>query len=112
MGDLLPDAGQVAMRKVRSFVGENADHLVRRFGGHDRTGVDEHPGCVGDEGVEAVVLDEEDLELSSANAGSLEDRRRVVLDQRLGLRVANDVDAVGEDRLRWQGEGRGNRRRQ
>ena len=64
---------------------------------------------VGDEGVEALVDDEEDLDVAGLDAGLGEDRRRVVLEERLGLGVAGDVDPRGQRRL--GGEGSGHERR-
>ena len=55
--------------------------------------------AVGDEGVELVRLDQEDLHAARPQAGrGLEDRAGIVLDQRLGLGVAGDADAVGKRR--------------
>ncbi len=88
------------------LVGDDADELVWRFGGDDRAGVDEHPLRVDDEGIEALVDDEEDLHVAGLDAGLLEDRRGVVLEQRLGLGVAGDVDAGGGRRFRGEGGGK------
>ena len=58
------------------------------------------------EGVEALVDDEEDLDVAGLDVGLSEDRRGVVLEQRLGLGVAGDVDAGGECRLRGERRGK------
>ena len=104
--DGLAEPGEVAVVDVRRLVRDDADDLARRLGGDDRAGVDEHPRRVDDEGVEALVDDEEDLDVAGLDVGLLEDRRGVVLEQRLGLGVAGDVDAGGERRLRGERRGK------
>ena len=53
--NLLAHARQMPAGDVAGFVGEHADHLVRRVRLHQRAGIDEDAAAVGDEGVERAA---------------------------------------------------------
>ena len=60
---LLAQAHQMAVGQVAGFVGEHADDLVRRLGVEQRAGIDEDVAAVHHEGVEAAVVDDDDLDV-------------------------------------------------
>ena len=88
----------VAADDVAGLVGDDADHLVGRLGLHEGAGVDEHVAAVDHEGVEAVVPDDAHGDVLRAEAGGLEDRQRVVLEQVLDLGVADQRQALRRGR--------------
>ncbi len=79
----------MAAGDVAGLVRDHADDLVRRLGLQQRARVDEH-AAAGDEGVEARIVDQDDVDARFRQAGGLEDRPRVVAHQRLDLGVAHD----------------------
>ena len=72
---------------------DDADDLVGRLRLHQRAGVDEHAPA-GNEGVEARIVDQHDVDAGFGQAGRLEDRPRVVAHQRLDLGVAHHRRAL------------------
>ena len=69
---------------------KHADDLVRRLGIEQRAGVDEDVAAVHHEGVEAAVVDDDDLDVVLGEAGDAQDRPRIVAQQVLDLGVADD----------------------
>ena len=87
----------VAAGDVARLVCDDADDLVRRLGLQQRAGVDEH-ATAGDEGVEARIVDQNDVDAGFREAGGLEDRARIVAHQRLDLGVAHDRHVLRKGR--------------
>jgi len=82
-------AGQMA-----GFVRQHPDDLVRRLRLHQGAVIDEDTVTVGDEGVEYRLVDNGDLDILFLKARSAQDRLGVVAQQLLGLRVAQDRQAL------------------
>lgn len=80
---LLMAAGQMS-RLMRN----DADDLVWCLGGRQRAGMDEH-APPGDEGIERIVVNEDDLDARARQPGGLEDRARIVADQGFDLGIAH-----------------------
>jgi len=87
---LLAQARQVPAGNVTALVRQHADDLVRRVRFHQRAGIDEDAVAVGDESVERAVVDDDGLHVLLGEAGCLEERLRVLLEQLLDLGVADD----------------------
>ena len=96
--NLRAEPGEMAAGDMAALMRDDADHLVRRLGVHQRAGMDEHIVPVDDEGVEAPVVDDVDLDALRAEAGGVEDRLGVSADQRFGLGVADEPGGVGRGR--------------
>ena len=79
----------VAAGDMAGLVRDDADDLVGRLGLQQRAGVDEH-AAAGDEGVEARIVDQNDVDAGFRQARGLEDRPRIVAHQRLDLGIAHD----------------------
>ena len=94
LGDASAQSRHVAAGDVARFVGEDADHLVRRIGLHERAGVHEDVAAVDDEGVEGIVVDDAHRDAAGAEPGSLEDLLRVVVEERLDFRIADERQAL------------------
>ena len=75
IGELLAHLRQVPADDVAGLVREHADQLIgcRRL--HQRAGIDEDVVRIHDEGVERLVVDDDDLDALIAQARDLEDRR-------------------------------------
>jgi hypothetical protein len=73
-------------------VRDDADQLVGILGLNDQAGVDEHVLAAGREGVDVVVLDDEDLDALGVQARGGEDRITVGVQRRLDLGVADELD--------------------
>ena len=93
IGKLLAHLRQVPADDVAGLVREHADQLIgcRRL--HQRAGIDEDVARIHDEGVERLVVDDDDLNALIAQARDLEDRRYVFAQQLLDLGIANHRDA-------------------
>ncbi len=87
--ELIAQTVLVAAGDVAGLMGDDADDLVGGVGLQQRAGVDEH-AAAGDEGVEAWIVDEDDVDARFREPGSLEDRPRIVAHQGLDFRVAHD----------------------
>ena len=97
--DALLDPDDVAAGDVAELVGDHALDLVGVVGGGDQAGMDVDDLAAGDEGVDRLVVDEDDLDVLGPEPGRLDERPRHVAEQRLGLGVA-------QDRLRRRRPGR------
>jgi hypothetical protein len=106
LGDFIAQARQVAACDVTRFMGEHADHLVRRVRLHQRASIDEDAAAVGDECVEGPIVDDYDLNILLAEPGGLQKRLGVVAQKLLDLGIADDRRAL-RGRLRWCGSTRG-----
>ena len=93
----------MAAGDVAGLMRDHADDLVGRLGLQQRARVDEH-AAAGDEGVEARIVDENDVDARLRQSCGLEDRPGVVAHQRLDLGVAHDRHI-----LRIGGDGAGRR---
>ena len=89
--ELLLRARQVAARDVAGLVRDDADQLVGRLGLGQQSGVDEDLHAAGDEGVDALVVDDVDLHRGGIEAGSGEDRIGIGAQGRLDLRIADQA---------------------
>ena len=90
----------MAVGDMPQFVRDHALHLVRgrRLAQQARMDID---GLTArDEGVDRIVVDEDDADVARRQAGGLDQRRRHLRKHRLGLGVA-------QDRLRGDGLGHG-----
>ena len=97
----------MAAGDMAALVGEHADQLVGSLGGQQQAGVDEYSLAAGDEGVEAVVLDDHDLDRLRIEAGDTPDRRNKGADRVLDLGVADEFELTllrngGTNRQRGQ----------
>jgi hypothetical protein len=109
-GELLAQTHEMTTRNVTCLMGEHADDLVRRFRLHQRAGIDENAAAVGDEGVEAAVVDDDDLDVLFGKSGRLQDRLHVFAQQLLDLGIADDRRAAGTALLRRRRRMRGDER--
>ena len=69
--------------------------LVRGLGLHQRSDVDENAPSVGHEGIEAAIVDDDDLYVLLGQPRNFQDRGRVISQQLLDLSIANDRQALG-----------------
>ena len=83
----------MAASQVARFVGNDPDDLVWRFRLQQSARVDENTPP-GNERVEALIVDEDDLNPGFGEACGLEDRACIVTHQCLDLGVANDRHAL------------------
>jgi hypothetical protein len=83
----------VAAGQMACLVRQNADDLVRCLGRHQRAGIDENAPA-GNEGIEAGVVDQHDVDAGLAEACRAQYRPRVVAHQRLDLGIAHDWHAL------------------
>ncbi len=81
---------------VAELVGDHALDLVGGLRRIDQAGVNVDRLPAGDEGVDRRIVDQHDLDIAGLEAGSLDQRRSHVVEQRLGLGIA-------QDRLRRRG---------
>ena len=88
--NLLAHARQMTAGDVAGLMGEHADHLIRRFGFHQRAGIDEDAPSVRHEGVERAMVDDDDLDVLLGEAGGAQDRLRIFAQQLFDLGVADD----------------------
>ena len=79
----------MAAGNVPRFMRDNADHFARGLSLHEHADIDEHAAAVGHKGVEALVVDQDDLRLGMRDAGDLEDRLGVVAQQGFCFCVAD-----------------------
>ena len=86
----LAHARQVPARNVARLVREHADDLVRRLRFHQRAAVDEDAAAVGDESVERTIVDDDDLDVLLGKTRRAQDGLRIIPQQLLDLRVADD----------------------
>ena len=86
---------EMASGDMAALMRDDADHFVRGLSAHQRAGVDEHIVPIDDEGVEAPVVDDVDLDRLRAETGSREDRLGVSAHQGFGLGVADHARGVG-----------------
>jgi hypothetical protein len=102
-------AREVAAGDVAGFVGDDADHLVGGLGLGQQAGVDEDLHPVGDEGVDALVVDDVDLHRRGIEAGGGEDRIGIGPQGCLDLGVADQAATRLRRRIghRRQGQRRG-----
>ncbi len=111
--ELLLRAREMAAGDVAGFVRDHADHLVGRLGLGQQAGMDEDLHAVGDEGVDALVVDDVDLDREGIEAGRGEDRIGIGAQGRLDLGIA---DQAGAARLRLRlgnrRQGQGSRQKQ
>ena len=92
--ELLAQLGQMAAGDMPGLMREHADDLVRRLRFHQRAGIDEDAAAVDDEGVEGRLVDDDDLHVLLGETGGAQQRRGVVAQQLLDLRVADDRRAL------------------
>ena len=79
----------MASREMADLMGEHADHLVGRLCLNDGSGIDEDLAS-GNEGVERRGIEQHHLGAVSAHARCLQERRRIVEQEFLDLRIAHD----------------------
>jgi hypothetical protein len=79
----------VAARNVAGLMRQNADDFARCFGFQDHADVDEHPAGIRNEGVECLVVDEDDRGFGTADTGHAEDRFRIIPQETFHFRIAN-----------------------
>ena len=94
---------EMASGDMAALMRDDADHLVRRLGLHQRAGMDEHIVPVDDEGIEAPVVDDVDLDRLRAETRSGENRLGIGADQSFGLGVADQPRGVGRGRAHENG---------
>ena len=89
-GKLLAHARQVSAGDVTGLVREHADDLIRRLRFHQRAAVDEDAPTVCHERVERAVVDDDDLNVLLCKTRRAQNRLRVLPQQLLDFRVADD----------------------
>jgi hypothetical protein len=95
---------------MAELVGDHALHLVRIVGGGDEARMDVDDLPAGNEGVDALVVDEDDLHVFGPEPRRCHDRTGHVAEQHLRFRIAKD--RLGGGRLRQSGEAQGDQHRQ
>jgi len=96
----IAEPGQVPSGNVGGFVGEHADDFVRRFRLHQDADIDEYAATIDDKGVETGVSDQDDVDVRTAEAGRLENRRGITSQQCFCLGIAHQGKGahLGKDR--------------
>ena len=89
-------ARQVPPGNMAGLVRKHPDQLVRSFGAHDQSGVDEFVLAAGDEGIDLFVFDEIDVQRARLESRRLPDRGHHRPYVGLDLGIAND--ALGRSR--------------
>ena len=79
----------VAAGKMAGFMRENADNFIGRLRLEQGARIDENTPAV-DEGIEAVVVDQNDFDRVSGKTSGFDDRGRIVGDQRLDFGIPYD----------------------
>ena len=95
------ERGHVPAGDMSGLVRDDADHLVGRLGLQDRAVIDEHVEAVDHEGVEVLGFHDAHRDVR-AEPRRPEDRTRVVLEQVLGLGIADERDALRHGRRRGE----------
>jgi hypothetical protein len=85
----------MAAGEVAGLVREHADDLVRRLRLHDRAGIDEDAAAVGNERVEADLVDDHHLDVLLLQTRGAQDRPRVVAQELFGLGVTDEGQTLG-----------------
>ena len=101
--DLGSEPGKVTAGDMAALMGDDADHLIGRLGGHQRAGMHEHIVPVDDESVEVGVVDDVNVDRLRAETGRAEDRLGVSADQRFGFSIADEAGRVGRGRCDLSG---------
>ena len=116
VGELLAQLRQMAAGDMAGLMREHADDLVRRGRFGERAGVDEDAAAVDHEGVERLVVDQDDLQIGLRQARDPEDRRGIVAHQLLDFGVADQRHAAallcGRGQRRNRQRDRGHRNHQ
>ena len=91
-GELVTQPLLMTVGQMAGLMGNDADDLVGALRRHQRPGVDEHAPA-GDEGIEGIVVDQDDVDAGLGKTGHVEDRPHVIADECLDLRIANNRHA-------------------
>ncbi len=110
IGEFLAHLRKMAADDVAGLVREHADELIGHYRLHERAGIDENAVRIHDEGVERIVVDDDDLDVLIAQPGDFQNRRGVVAQQLFDLGVADHRDAGGRSGLRAHRHARRNAR--
>ncbi len=79
---------------MAGFVRDHADHLVGAFAPHQQSGIDEQVHAAGDEGVQAVVVDQIDGDRRRVESGGVKQWRGINADNVFNLRVPQKANAL------------------
>ena len=108
VGKLGPEFAEMAAGDVAGLVRQHADELVWRRRFQQGAGIDEDAVPVHHEGVERAIIDDDDADILLGEPGHAQDRLRVVAQQLLDLRIADDRESA--TRLRRNGRGHARQR--
>ncbi len=81
----------IAAGDMAKFVGDDALHFIGIVGGGDEAAMDIDNLPARDEGVDVLVIDEDDLDVARLQPCGLNDRRGHIVEQFFGFRVAQNA---------------------